>query len=77
MILPMKYSGNKQMFTIFGIVILFPIFGLQGFMCNVFAEERLMLMFFSIFQCDASHKYFKYSGMDELFHFNVCFNYHI
>ncbi|WP_242143759.1 MULTISPECIES: ABC-2 transporter permease [unclassified Bacillus cereus group] len=46
MILPMKYSGNKQMVTILGIMVLFPILGLQGFMCNVFAEERLMVMFF-------------------------------
>ncbi|MBO1579084.1 ABC-2 transporter permease [Bacillus sp. XF8] len=46
MVLPIKYGGNKQTVTIFSLVILFPLVGLLGFMCNVFAEERLMLMFF-------------------------------
>ncbi|EOP35736.1 MULTISPECIES: ABC-2 transporter permease [Bacillus cereus group] len=46
MILPMKYSVDKQTVTILGAVMLFPIIGLLGFMCNIFAEERLMLMFF-------------------------------
>lgn len=48
MILPMKYSVDKQTVTILGAVMLFPIIGLLGFMCNIFAEERLMLMFLSI-----------------------------
>ncbi|WP_242219203.1 ABC-2 transporter permease [Bacillus cereus group sp. BfR-BA-01380] len=46
MVLPLKYGGNKQSVTIFNIMIMFPLIGLLGLMCNVLAEERLMLMFF-------------------------------
>ncbi|MDM5156419.1 ABC-2 transporter permease [Bacillus sp. DX1.1] len=46
MVLPVKYGGNKQAVTIFSILVLFPLIGLLGFMCNVFAEKRLMIMFF-------------------------------
>lgn len=46
MVLPVKYSGNKQTVTIFSILVLFPLMGLLGFMCNVLAEKRLMIMFF-------------------------------
>ncbi|MEH7458915.1 ABC-2 transporter permease [Bacillus sp. JJ1127] len=46
MVLPVKYGGNKQTVTIFSILLLFFLIGLLGFMCNVLAEKRLMIMFF-------------------------------
>ncbi|MEI4800332.1 ABC-2 transporter permease [Bacillus sp. FJAT-51639] len=46
MLLPLKYGGSKQIITIFSLVFMFPLIGLLGLMCNVLAEERLMLMFF-------------------------------
>ncbi len=46
MILPIKYSEDKRTVTMLGLVMLFPIIGLLGFMCNIFTDERLMLMFF-------------------------------
>ena len=46
MVLPIKYGGNKQTVTIFSILVLFPLIGLLGFMCNIFAEKGLMIMFF-------------------------------
>ncbi|EJQ47669.1 hypothetical protein IEE_01218 [Bacillus cereus BAG5X1-1] len=46
MILPIKYSGDKRTVTFLGVVIFFLLIGLLGFMCNIFADERLLLMFF-------------------------------
>ncbi|MFI8707382.1 ABC-2 transporter permease [Bacillus sp. NPDC077411] len=46
MLLPLKYGGSKQIITIFSLVFMFPLIGLLGLMCNILAEERLMLMFF-------------------------------
>ncbi|GAB6429677.1 MULTISPECIES: ABC-2 transporter permease [Bacillus] len=46
MILPIKYSEDKRTVTMLGLVMLFPIIGLLGFMCNIFTDERLMLMIF-------------------------------
>ncbi|ENQ3081023.1 TPA: ABC-2 transporter permease [Bacillus pseudomycoides] len=46
MILPLKYGSSKQIVTIFGFIIMFPLISLLGLMCNVLGEERLMLMFF-------------------------------
>ena len=46
MILPIKYSEDKRTVTMLGLVMLFPIIGLLGFMCNIFTDERLMLMVF-------------------------------
>ncbi|MGE7881107.1 ABC-2 transporter permease [Bacillus sp. NPDC094077] len=46
MVLPIKYSGDKQTVIILGVIIFFPLIGLLGFMCNIFADKRLMLMFF-------------------------------
>lgn len=45
-LIPLKYGSGKQIVTIFSVVLMFPIIGLLGLMCNVLAEERLMLMFF-------------------------------